>query len=102
MFHWSMIHAHIRFRELIPEIYLTNIISPLYVYCYQHQNMIKGMIALSISPFLVVDDNMHISPKDIQILALVGASFIMNSPSMCAYKILEFKQDAQIESSPIT
>ena len=64
--------------------------------------MIKGMIVLSISPFLVVDDNIHIAPKDIQIVALVGASFIMNSPSMCAYKILKFKQDAQTEGSPIT
>ena len=85
---------------LIPEIYLTNIISPLYVYCHQQQNMIKGMIALSISPFLVVDDNIHIAPKDVLILVLVGASFIRNSPSMCAYKDLVFKQDAQIESSP--
>ena len=64
--------------------------------------MIKDMIALSMSPFLVVDDNIHIAPKDIHILALVGASFIMNSPSMCAYKFLDFKQDAQNVSSPIT
>ena len=63
--------------------------------------MIKVMIALSISPFSVVDDNIHIAPKDIQILSLVGESVIMNSPSMCAYKIVDFKQDAQIESSPI-
>ena len=59
--------------------------------------MIKGMIALSISPFLVVDDNIHIAPQRYATLALVGASFILNSPSMCAYRILDFKQDAQIE-----
>ena len=89
-------------RDLIPVIYLTNNISPLYVYCHQHQNMIKGMIALSIFPFLVVDDNIHIAPKDIHILTLVGASFIMNSPSMCACRILDFKPDEHVESIPIT
>src|SRR3954470_23520012 len=76
--------THTTIRELIPMIYLTNIISPLYVYCHQHQNMIKGMIALSISPFLVVDDNIHIAPQRYANLALVGASFNMNSPQ-CVY-----------------
>ena len=42
---WS---THTIIRGLMPVIYLTNIISPLYVYCHQHQNMIKGMIALSV------------------------------------------------------
>ena len=53
------------------------------------KHTIKGMIALSISPFLVVDDNIHITPKGMHILVVMGTSRIMNSPSMCAYKILQ-------------
>ena len=50
---------HTRALRHNPKIYLINMISPIYACCHQHQNMIKGMIALSISPFLVVDDNIH-------------------------------------------
>ena len=46
----------------------------------------KHMIALSISPFLVVDDNIHIAPKGMHVLVVMGAIRIMNSPSMCTYK----------------
>ena len=67
------------------------------------KHMIKGMIALSISPFLVVDDNIHIAPKGMHVLVVMGTSRIMNSPSMCAYKIYKSNtQDVHIEKSPTT
>ena len=37
--------------------------------------MLKGTIALSISPFLVVDDNTHITLKNIQI-SVLGEQFL--------------------------
>ena len=37
-----------RSLEHNPEIYLINMISPEHMCCHQHQNMIKGMIALSV------------------------------------------------------
>ena len=39
-----------RSLEHNPEIYLINMISPEHMCCHQHQNMIKGMIALSKTP----------------------------------------------------
>ena len=59
-----MIHTHTTIRGLIPVIYLTNIISPLYVYCHQHQNMIKGMIALS--------QPLRLGPKKVEAMLLTG------------------------------
>ena len=61
--------------------------------------MIKGMIALSISPFLVVDDNIHIAPTKYAYFSFIGADFTVNSPSMCAYKSLVLKQDAHINKA---
>src|ERR1041385_3000897 len=64
-------------------------ISPLYVHCHQHQNIIKGKIALSISPFLVVDDNIHIAPKIIQKFAFGGSKFYNEPPlNVCIYDSL--------------
>ena len=56
--------------------HLANIVSPLYVYFHQQQNMLKGMIALSISPFLVVDDNTHIALKILSHFAFWTTIFI--------------------------
>ena len=45
--HLSLVMIHTRPLRHNPEIYLINMISPIHACCHQHQNMIKGMIALS-------------------------------------------------------
>ena len=81
-------------RSLTILVYhLANVVSPLYVYCRQQQNMLEGKIALSISPFLVVDDNTHIALKIICAFQIWRAVIIcLKAPPQHVHSDLGIKQ----------
>ena len=64
--------------------------------------MLKGKIALSISPFLVVDDNIHIAPKNITI-KFSGSIFILELPlNVCIVESWFSKQVHILRVVPLT
>ena len=65
--------------------------------------MIKGMIALSISPFLVVDDNTHIALKVIEYDMLrraICCRYLGELPLDMCIDDLGIKQDAHVRRTP--